>query len=150
MGVATPPPVYSRTDYALNYFLGTGASPDPIAAQFSPDPGACDLSTRYFDQKPPTPPGNVGSPRLRQSDITNGMSNAIFVGEKALYIEQGKSGDTMFQDDPVFSGRLWGTARGGPRVLRDMSMQNDPLQQFRVQFRTLLTPAGGTPSADLQ
>jgi hypothetical protein len=158
-----------------------------ISVPFSPDPGVCDISYPYLDRPSPWPPGNIGGPKLRHSDITDGHSNTIFVGEKALYIEQGKSGDRLFQDDPVFSGGTWGTARGGTRIMRDILMQQDPKyattdailfnnwgspfaagahfvfgdgsvrlipfgssQGFRVLFRTLLTPAGAAPSAELQ
>jgi len=191
MGIATPAPVYTRTDYAMNAFLlSTSLPQDVIPVPFKPDPGACDVNWRYFLIYPEketvgSPPGGSGT-RLRAADIRDGLTNTIFVGEKAVYIEQATDGERLFQDDPVFSGGTWGTAHGGTKILRDISIYKDPFygteqaaqfnqwgspfsngahflfgdgsvrmipfgqsQRFRVALRTMLTPQGGTPSAEL-
>jgi len=192
MGLATPLPVYTRTDYAMNGFLFT-AQPTPVPSDvlpvpFQPDPEASDTFFRYVDlpNPPPLEPVTLGAPKLTVAHIKDGLSNTIFVGEKALYIEQATDGDRLFQDDPVFTGATWGTARGGTKILRDTKLVSDAYygtrfavlfnqwgspfsngahflfgdgsvrlipfghsQKFRVLLRTMLTPQGGTPSAEL-
>jgi prepilin-type N-terminal cleavage/methylation domain-containing protein len=137
MGLATPPPVYTRTDYALNGFLlvpaHTALFPDPVRVPFAPDPDACDVFYRYpysYPDQDIQPWAPVGKGKLRAAEVTDGLSNTIFAGEKALYAEQGYDGDRLFQDDPIFTGGTWGTARGGTKVLRDMSMNQDPFYGF--------------------
>jgi len=189
MGLATPPPAYSRTDYAMNaqlFTVNSATAADVLPVPFQPDPDLSDVNTRYLDVKPPTPPGTFGAAKLTPAYVKDGLSNTIFLGEKAVYIEQAVDGSRIFQDDPVFSGGLWGTARGGTKILRDTKLTSDPYyattkaflfnqwgspfsngahflfgdgsvrvipfgqsQRFRVLLRTLLTPQGGTPSAEL-
>jgi prepilin-type N-terminal cleavage/methylation domain-containing protein len=190
-GLATPPPAYTRTDYAMNAFLfttqGIHIAFDVLPVPFRPDPGASDLNSSYLDVSAPQAPNTFGAPKLTPAFIKDGLSNTIFIGEKALYAEQATDGDRVFQDDPVFTGGLWGTARGGTKVLRDAKLATDiqnyassqaipfnqwgspfssgahflfgdgsvrlipfgQSQRFRVTFRTMLTPQGGTPSAEL-
>ncbi len=191
MGVATPAPVYTRTDYAINAVLFTHiphpVAPDILPVPFSPDLAACNAFYNYIDRKPCWMPTTVDMPKLRPSDIKDGLSNTVFVGEKALYTDQVTDPDILFQDDPLFSGGTWGTARGGTKVVRDLMMSQDPYfattdavlfnnwgspfssgahflfgdgsvrlipfghsQGFRAAFRTLLTPKGGTPNADVE
>jgi prepilin-type N-terminal cleavage/methylation domain-containing protein/prepilin-type processing-associated H-X9-DG protein len=190
MGLATPPPAYTRTDYAMNAFLFTNqpitTAPDVLPVPFRPDPALSDVNWPYPDIKYVPPPKPAGVTKLTPAWVKDGLSNTVFVGEKALYIEQAVDGDRLFQDDPVFTGGTWGTARGGTKILRDTKLTSDPYyattaavlfnqwgspfsngahflfgdgsvrlvpfgqsQKFRVAFRTLLTPQGGTPSAVL-
>ncbi|HTK78129.1 MAG TPA: DUF1559 domain-containing protein [Gemmataceae bacterium] len=190
MGLATPSSAYTRTDYAMNGFLYTNqpitTASDVLPVPFKPDPGPCDLYYRYFDRSDAWPPGTLGAPKLTAAFVKDGLSNTIFAGEKALYVEQAVDGARIFQDDPVFAGGTWGTARGGTKVLRDTKLTSDPYyastqavlfnqwgspfssgahfvfgdgsvrlipfghsQKFRVLFRTMLTPQGGTANAEL-
>jgi prepilin-type processing-associated H-X9-DG protein len=187
MGIATPPPIYARTDYALNGFLLVPQVPqDMLPMPFQPDPAASDLFYLYLDEKLCVTPSAPLGTKFRPVDVKDGLSNTIFVGEKALYTDQATNGDRLFQDDPIFSGGTWGTARGGTKVHRDIPIYQDPnygktpaaqfnqwgspfssgahflfgdgsvrlipfgkSQGFRVNFRTLLTPQGGTASAEL-
>jgi prepilin-type N-terminal cleavage/methylation domain-containing protein len=191
MGLATPPPAYTRTDYAMNGFLFTNqpitTAPDVLPVPFKPDPEISDVDYPYdCDEKHLVPPRRPSMTKLTLAWVKDGLSNTIFVGEKALYIEQAVDGDRLFQDDPVFTGGTWGTARGGTKILRDTKLTSDPYyattqavlfnqrgspfsngahfvfghgsvrlipfgqsQKFRVMFRTMLTPQGGTPSAEL-
>lgn len=189
MGLATPAPYFTRTDYAMNAFVFTTnpmTAPDVLPVPFSPDPGKCDLYYRYCDRPDAWFPDTVGAPKLTSAYVKDGLSNTIFVGEKALYIEQAVDGGRIFQDDSMFAGAMWATARGGTKVLRDTKLTSDPYyatttavlfnqwgspfsngahfvfgdgsvrlipfghsQKFRVLFRTMLTPQGGTPSAGL-
>jgi prepilin-type N-terminal cleavage/methylation domain-containing protein/prepilin-type processing-associated H-X9-DG protein len=192
MGLATPAPYYTRTDYAMNAFLFTKQSvtppPDVLPVPFSPDPELSDVKYPYCDLFPTrrVPGRPVDVSKLTAAWVHDGLSNTIFVGEKALYIEQAFECDRLFQDDAIFSGGTWGTARGGTKILRDTKLISDPhysstqavlfnqwgspfsngahflfgdgsvrlipfghSQRFRVMFRTMLTPQGGTPSAEL-
>jgi prepilin-type N-terminal cleavage/methylation domain-containing protein len=131
LSLATPSAVYTRTDYAMNGFLFTAPQPTPVAPDvlsvpFKPDPEACDVFCRYWDQKPKYPPGTFGAAKLRQADIKDGMSNTVFVGEKAMYADQHTFANYLFQDDAIFSGGTWGTARGGTKVMRDILISQDP------------------------
>jgi prepilin-type N-terminal cleavage/methylation domain-containing protein/prepilin-type processing-associated H-X9-DG protein len=190
MGAATPLQSYSRTDYAMNAFLftnlPTGIPADVLPVPLKPDPGPSDVNNRYWDYPDPWPPKTFGAAKLTPAYVKDGLSNTIFIGEKAAYIEQAVDGDRLFQDDPIFSGGAWGTARGGTKILRDTKLTSDPYyattqavlfnqwgspfssganflfgdgsvrlipfgqsQRFRVMLRTMLTPQGGTPSAEL-
>jgi prepilin-type N-terminal cleavage/methylation domain-containing protein len=192
MGLATPAPYYTRTDYAMNAFLFTTQPilppSDPLPIPFSPDPELSDVKYPYCDRFPAhkVPGIPAAGSKLTVAWVKDGLSNTIFVGEKAFYIEQAVDGDRLFQDDPVFSGGTWGTSRGGTKILRDTKLTSDPYysstpavlfnqwgspfsngshfvfgdgsvrlipfgqsQRFRVTFRTMLTPQGGTPSAEL-
>jgi prepilin-type processing-associated H-X9-DG protein len=189
MGLATPPPAYSRTDYAMNaqlFTVNSATAADVLPVPFQPDPDLSDVNTRYLDVKPPTPPGTFGAAKLTPAYVKDGLSNTIFLGEKAVYIEQAVDGSRIFQDDPCVLRRPLGH---GPRrhqdpprheaherpVLRDdeglfVQPMGSPFsngahflfgdgsvrvipfgqsQRFRVLLRTLLTPQGGTPSAEL-
>jgi prepilin-type N-terminal cleavage/methylation domain-containing protein len=192
MGLATPDPVYARTDYALNAYLSSRI-PHPVGADVLSTPfqdrndlAASNAYYHYIDRTPHWMPSTVNAPKLQPSDVKDGLSNTIFVGEKALYVEQATDPDNLFQNDPIFSGGTWGTARGGTKVVRDVGMSKDgncgktiaipfnnwgspfssgahflfgdgsvrlipfgTSQRFRANFRTLLTPKGGTASAEL-
>jgi prepilin-type processing-associated H-X9-DG protein len=130
MGLATPAPVYSRTDYAMNGFLftrqPTAVAADVLPVPFQGDPDSSDVFYRYLDQNPAYPPTSLGGAKLRAADVKDGLTNTVFVGEKAMYADQHYSPDYLFQDDPIFSGGAWGTARGGTKILRDMMMAQDP------------------------
>jgi prepilin-type N-terminal cleavage/methylation domain-containing protein len=184
MGLGTPAPYFTKTDYAMNGFLFTKEpyiAPDVLPVPFTPDPGLSDVYYLYGCPGPSKPPDTTGTPKLTPAYIKDGLSNTIFVGEKALYIEQAVDGDRIFQDDSVFAGRTWATARGGTKIVRDTKLTSDPYyatsqavlfnqwcspfsngahfvfgdgsvrlipfgqsQKFRVTFRTMLTPQGGT------
>src|SRR5262245_2823909 len=76
MGLATPGPYFTRTDYAMNAFLFTTnpmTAPDVLPVPFSPDPGKCDLYYIYCDH-PPTPPDTTGAPKLTPAYVKDGLS----------------------------------------------------------------------------
>src|SRR5262249_44335848 len=102
--------------------------PDVLPVPFKPDPELSDVGYPYCDLHPSQPSltrGAAGT-KLTAAWIKDGLSNTVFVGEKALYIEQAVDGDRLFQDDPVFSGGPWGTHRRGTRVMRDTKLTSDP------------------------
>jgi prepilin-type processing-associated H-X9-DG protein len=86
---------------------------------------ASNVFYHYPDRRPSWEPTMVNMPKLQASDIKDGLSNTIFVGEKALYTEQSTDPDNLFQNDPIFSGGTWGTARGGTQIVRDIKMSKD-------------------------
>jgi hypothetical protein len=131
MGLATPAPVYARTDYAINAFLFTKI-PHPLANDVLPVPfplrndlAASNAYYHYTDENPWWKPDTVGFPKLLAGTIKDGLSNTIFVGEKAIYVEQATDPDNLFQNDPIFSGGTWGTARGGTKIVRDMKASQE-------------------------
>jgi prepilin-type N-terminal cleavage/methylation domain-containing protein len=60
----------------------------------------------------------VGAAPLRVTDVTDGASNTILVGEKAMDPRLYNTGG-WYWDEPVFAGGGGGTRRSGTTVLRD-------------------------------
>jgi prepilin-type N-terminal cleavage/methylation domain-containing protein/prepilin-type processing-associated H-X9-DG protein len=100
----TPLPNFNwgKTDYAGNYLM-------------MPNVGTTDL--RRFNDPPPAPvPPLLGGARnypITPSDVTDGMSNTILVGEKAMAIGAYSTGGWVW-DEPIFAGGSGGTSRGVP------------------------------------
>jgi prepilin-type N-terminal cleavage/methylation domain-containing protein/prepilin-type processing-associated H-X9-DG protein len=84
---------WCKTDYAGNWYL---------------------LVNRWVDGGCPV----VGTP-YRLSDITDGTSNTLLLGEKAMDPKRYNLGTWWF-DEPVFSGGSAGTCRSGTLVLPDV------------------------------
>jgi prepilin-type N-terminal cleavage/methylation domain-containing protein len=82
---------WATTDYAGNGYL---------------------LLNRYKAPGPPT-----GGP-LRIAQVTDGLSNTILAGEKAMDRRAFHTGGWFF-NEPIFSGGTWGTDRGGTSVFQD-------------------------------
>jgi prepilin-type N-terminal cleavage/methylation domain-containing protein/prepilin-type processing-associated H-X9-DG protein len=93
---------WGKTDYASNYLM-------------MPNVGTMDL--RQFNDPPPAPvPPLLGGARnypITPSDVTDGMSNTILVGEKAMAIGAYNTGGWVW-DEPIFAGGSGGTSRGVP------------------------------------
>jgi prepilin-type N-terminal cleavage/methylation domain-containing protein len=145
MGLAAPRSVYTRTDYAMNAFLFSNqtilVAPDPMPVAFTESDG-CDVYRSYLDQEKPTPPQTLYAPKIRPADVKDGLSNTVFVGEKAMYADQHHLGEYLFQDDPLFAGGTWGTARGGTKVQRDLLVAQDPYygKQLAILFNNWGSP----------
>lgn len=100
----TPLPNFNwgKTDYAGNYLM-------------MPNVGTTDLR-RFNDPAPPPVPPLLGGSRnypITPSDITDGTSNTIVVGEKAMAIGAYNTGGWVW-DEPIFTGGSGGTSRGVP------------------------------------
>jgi prepilin-type N-terminal cleavage/methylation domain-containing protein/prepilin-type processing-associated H-X9-DG protein len=92
---------WAKTDYAGNYLM-------------MPNVGTGDL--RSFQDPPPAPPPLLGGSRnypIAVSDIVDGTSNTIIVGEKAMAIGAYNTGGWVW-DEPIFLGGSGGTSRGVP------------------------------------
>jgi prepilin-type processing-associated H-X9-DG protein len=63
-------------------------------------------------------------PPLRLDDITDGTSNTLLVGEKAMEPAAYNTGGWYF-DEPIFSGGSSGTGRWGPLIIRDLLARGD-------------------------
>jgi prepilin-type N-terminal cleavage/methylation domain-containing protein/prepilin-type processing-associated H-X9-DG protein len=104
-GLATTPLpnfLWGKTDYAGNYLM-------------MPNVGTTDLS-RFNDPPPPSVPPLLGGARnypITISDIVDGTSNTILVGEKAMAIGAYNTGGWVW-DEPIFTGGSGGTSRGVP------------------------------------
>jgi prepilin-type N-terminal cleavage/methylation domain-containing protein/prepilin-type processing-associated H-X9-DG protein len=61
---------------------------------------------------------NRGKPLLEVSDINDGTSNTVLVGEKAMNPNNYTTG-TWYWDEPFFTGGSGGTQRWGTTVIRD-------------------------------
>jgi prepilin-type N-terminal cleavage/methylation domain-containing protein/prepilin-type processing-associated H-X9-DG protein len=103
---------------------------------------------------------------LRLEDLTDGASNTLLAGEKAMDSKNYQTG-TWFWDEPFFTGGAGGTARAGTKLLRDApgipfpynwgsphsggaqfvladgSVRLLPFGTPRRIVQALLTPAGG-------
>lgn len=93
---------WGKTDYAGNYLM-------------MPNVGTTDLR-RFSDRPPaPTPPllGGAANYPITPSDVTDGTSNTILVGEKAVAIGAYDTGGWVW-DEPIFAGGSGGTSRGVP------------------------------------
>lgn len=113
----TLPPLYSRTDYAMNAFVFTTVNPaadGTAAANQQPDLAYNAASGYYRTVSSPVPPQ-----KLSIDGFKDGISNTILIGEKAMYDSQTVDGSLLDGDEPVFSGGSWGTARGGTFIVRD-------------------------------
>jgi prepilin-type N-terminal cleavage/methylation domain-containing protein/prepilin-type processing-associated H-X9-DG protein len=96
---------WAKTDYAGNYLM-------------MPNVGTTNLS-RFQDPPPaPVPPllGGARNYPITFSDITDGASNTIVVGEKAIAIGAYNTGGWVW-DEPIFAGGSGGTSRGVPPSL---------------------------------
>lgn len=69
------------------------------------------------------PPVYTSSP-IRITDITDGSSNTLLVGEKAMDVRTYTTGD-WYYDDPALCGGANGTVRSGTNVFQDMN--GDPV-----------------------
>jgi prepilin-type N-terminal cleavage/methylation domain-containing protein/prepilin-type processing-associated H-X9-DG protein len=101
----TPLPnfTWAKTDYAGNYLM-------------MPNAGTTDLR-RFLDPPPaPVPPllGGARNYPITFSDIADGASNTIVVGEKAMAIGAYNTGGWVW-DEPIFAGGSGGTSRGVPQ-----------------------------------
>ena len=108
-GFANITNLWAKTDYAANQFvcpIGTTLSASNIMSYGSVSP-------------------------IRITDITDGTSNTMMFGEKALDFRMYTSGD-WYYDDPAFTGGLNGTVRNGTRVFQDMNGDPVGLGQFFV------------------
>jgi len=97
-----PNTTWAKTDYAGNYLM-------------MPNVGTGDLR-RFQDPPPPAVPpllGGAGKYPITPSDITDGASNTIVVGEKAMAIGAYNTGGWVW-DEPIFLGGSGGTTRGAP------------------------------------
>jgi prepilin-type N-terminal cleavage/methylation domain-containing protein/prepilin-type processing-associated H-X9-DG protein len=96
---------WAKTDYAGNYLM-------------MPNVGTTDLR-RFSDPGPsPVPPlmGGAGNYPITPSDIPDGASNTILVGEKAIALGAYNTGGWVW-DEPIFTGGSGGTSRGVPPLL---------------------------------
>jgi prepilin-type N-terminal cleavage/methylation domain-containing protein/prepilin-type processing-associated H-X9-DG protein len=90
---------WAKTDYAGNYLM-------------MPNVGTTDLR-RFSDPKTfPLLGGSANYP-ITPSDIRDGTSNTILVGEKAIAIGAYNTGGWVW-DEPIFVGGSGGTSRGVP------------------------------------
>jgi prepilin-type processing-associated H-X9-DG protein len=92
----TPLNPWGKTDYAGNYLV-------------MPNTGTKDL--RYFSDGVPL--GGSRNYPITPDDFSDGMSNTIIVGEKALAYQAYNSG-SWYWDEPIFMGGSGGTSRGVP------------------------------------
>jgi prepilin-type N-terminal cleavage/methylation domain-containing protein/prepilin-type processing-associated H-X9-DG protein len=102
---------WSKTDYAANYL----AMPDIT------DPRFLTTGLRPF--------GGSRNYPIAPDDITDGSSNTIVVGEKALTPDY-KDKATWYWDEPIFSGGSGGTSRGVPSSVIPTTTNVDPLLPF--------------------
>jgi prepilin-type N-terminal cleavage/methylation domain-containing protein len=63
-------------------------------------------------------------PPMRQEEITDGTSNTLLVGEKAMEPAAYNTGGWYF-DEPIFSGGSLGTGRRGTLIIRDLMARGD-------------------------
>jgi prepilin-type N-terminal cleavage/methylation domain-containing protein/prepilin-type processing-associated H-X9-DG protein len=102
---------WSKTDYAANYLM----IPDIT------DPRFLATGLRPF--------GGSRNYPITPDDISDGSSNTIVVGEKALPIVNYNTG-AWYWDEPIFSGGSGGTSRGVPSSVAPTNTNVDPLLPF--------------------
>jgi prepilin-type N-terminal cleavage/methylation domain-containing protein/prepilin-type processing-associated H-X9-DG protein len=90
---------WAKTDYAGNYLM-------------MPNVNTPDLR-RFSDPKVFPIKGGAANYPITPSDITDGASNTILVGEKAVAIGAYNTGGWVW-DEPIFAGGSGGTSRGVP------------------------------------
>jgi prepilin-type N-terminal cleavage/methylation domain-containing protein/prepilin-type processing-associated H-X9-DG protein len=94
--MALPNPKWGKTDYAGNYLM-------------MPNFGTSDL--RFFADSPRL--GGARNYPITPSDISDGASNTILVGEKAMCTGAYNTGGWVW-DESIFTGGSGGTSRGVP------------------------------------